>query len=266
VESILAQPDPRAALVWRKGLAGWTRCEDVPEVERRIVPLLKTEAVQAVARPAEPVARGTPTRPPLRGRSGLVYGAVGAVVVVAGLTAWLLWPRSRPAMPPRPLPLGGASAETAPAVVMPAPVPGGTQAGPSALGSPAPAARPSGVGSREADLPSSEARRLRGVAAWSGDTLKLTVYNGTGWRVTELFVRIGRLKGDDFVEDSRPVLLLPVGERVDAGVDALMNRVAPDRKKPGLNPLDTGLFQGRVGQRPESFRWEIETARGYPPQ
>ena len=79
-------------------------------------------------------------------------------------------------------------------------------------------------------------------------------------------MRIGRFKRDDLVEDPRPILLLPPVGQVDAGVDALMNRVAPDRKKPGLNPLDTGLFQGRVGQQPESFRWEIETARGYPPQ
>jgi hypothetical protein len=117
-----------------------------------------------------------------------------------------------------------------------------------------------------ADLPAAEAHKLRGVAAWSGDTLKLTVYNGTGWRVTELYVRIGRFRGDDFIEDPRPILLLPLGGQVDAGVAALMNRVAPDRKKPGLNALDTGLFQGTAGQQPESFRWEIETARGYPPQ
>ena len=31
VETVLAQPDPRAVLVWRKGFADWTRAEDVPE-------------------------------------------------------------------------------------------------------------------------------------------------------------------------------------------------------------------------------------------
>ena len=269
VESILAQLDPRAVLVWRKGLAGWTRCEDLPEVERRIVLPSKTDGAQEGvrhARPAEPVALPAPARATGRGRSVLAYGALGVVVAVASLFAWLLWPRSRSATPPQPLPLGGTTAETAPAVVMPAPIPGVSPPGRSALGSPTRAPRPAGVGSREADLPSSETRKLRGVAVWSGDTLKLTVYNGTGWRLTELYVRIGRFKRDDLVEDPRPILLLPPDGQVDAGVDALMNRVAPDRKKPGLNPLDTGLFQGRVGQQPESFRWEIETARGYPPQ
>ena len=39
---------------------------------------------------------------------------------------------------------------------------------------------------RESDLPNAELRKLRPVWAWEGDTLKGTVYNGTGWRVTEL--------------------------------------------------------------------------------
>jgi len=263
VESILAQLDPRAVLVWRKGLAGWTRCEDVPEVERRIGPLSRPPGAHEGSRAVEPVVPPAPALVPAPGRAGLVYGAVGTVVLVAGATTWLLWPRSRPSTSQEPLPRGGTTAETAPAVVMPAPAPGGTPAGSSVPVAPP---RPAGVASREVDLPPSEVRRLRGVAAWSGDTLKLTVYNGTGWRVTELSVRLGRFKGDDLVEDPKPVVLLPPEGQVDAGVAALMNRVAPERKKPGLNPLDTGVFQGRVGQRPESFRWDIETARGYPPQ
>jgi hypothetical protein len=42
--------------------------------------------------------------------------------------------------------------------------------------------------------------------------------------------------------------------------------VAPDRKKPGVNPADTGPFEGKAGQQPENFRWEIEAARGYAPR
>jgi hypothetical protein len=124
----------------------------------------------------------------------------------------------------------------------------------------------SGLADRESEIPKADVRKLRGVAAWSGDTLKLTVYNGTSWRVTELYVRVGRFQNDDFVEDPRPLLLLPPGGQVDAGVADLLSRVAPDRKKPGLNPADTGPFEGKAGQQPENFRWEIESARGYAPQ
>ena len=71
-------------------------------------------------------------------------------------------------------------------------------------------------------MPPAEVRKLRGVAAWAGDTLKLTVYNGTSWRVTELYVRVGRFQNDDFVEDPRPLLLSPPGGQVDAGVADLI--------------------------------------------
>ncbi len=60
--------------------------------------------------------------------------------------------------------------------------------------------------------------------------------------------------------------LVPPGAKVDEGVADLLSKVAPDRKKPGLNALDTGPFEGRAGARPENFRWEIESARGYAPR
>ena len=131
---------------------------------------------------------------------------------------------------------------------------------------PAPTAAAAALANRESDLPASDLKRLRGVATWSGDTLKLTVYNGTAWRVTELYVKVSRFKGDEVVEDPRPLVLLPPGAAVDAGVADLLSRVAPDRKKPGLNPADTGPFEGKAGQQPENFRWEIEAARGYAPR
>ena len=79
-------------------------------------------------------------------------------------------------------------------------------------------------------------------------------------------MRVGRFVNDDFVEDPRPIQLVPPGAQVDAGVADLLSKVAPDRKKPGLNPLDTGVFEGRAGPRPENFRAEIESARGYAPR
>jgi hypothetical protein len=99
---------------------------------------------------------------------------------------------------------------------------------------------------RESDLPLAEVRRLKGVAAWSGDALRYTLYNGTEWRVTEVYVRIGRFQNDDLREDPEPFLLLPAGAKVDAGVADLLSKVAPDRKKAGLNPFDTGIFEARL--------------------
>jgi hypothetical protein len=281
VESVLGQPEPRAVLVWRKGFADWTRAEDVPEVEKRIKPFLDRKAAEEAARRAPTPPPPEPPPPPARleeakpGSPALVYGGIAAGVAVMGLLAWLFWPRpAPPAAAPAPVPLGGTTTENAPAIVIPAPPPTAAPVAPptTVAASPtttrpaAPAGVPGSMSDKESELPAAEIKKLRGVAAWSGDTLKLTVYNGTAWRVTELYVTVGRFVNDDFVEDPRPILLVPPGGQVDAGVADLLSRVAPDRKKPGLNPADTGPFEGRAGAQPESFRWEIESARGYAPR
>src|SRR5262245_13413283 len=280
VETVLAQPDPRAVLVWRKGFADWTRAEDVPEVERRLAPFLAEKAAEDAGgrapapAPVEAAPRPTRGEEAKPGSPAVVYGGIAAGVALLGLLAWLFWPRSQPQ--PATLPLGGTTADNAPAVVIPAPSqppaaahtppPAPPTLAPAATPTPAPTAAAPAQSDRESDLPARDLKRLRGVASWAGDVLKLTVYNGTGWRVTELNVKISRFKDDDFVEDARPVVLVPPGAAVDAGVADLLSRVAPDRKKPGLNPSDTGPFEGKAGPQPENFRWEIESAKGYPPK
>jgi hypothetical protein len=280
VESVLGQPDPRAVLVWRKGFADWTRAEDVPEVERRIAPFLARKEAEAAAKRAPAPPPVAAPLPPARveeakpGSPALVYGGVAAGVVVLGLLGWLFWPREQPQTPPVPVPIGGTTVENAPAVVIPAPPAGAPTAAPVATPTPPPPTRPAAaappavaeMADRETDLPKSDLRRLRSVWAWEGDALKGTVYNGTGWRVTEIYVRVFRFVNEDFIEDPRPILLVPPGGQVDAGVADLLSKVAPDRKKAGVNPLDTGAFEGRAGMRPENFRAEIESARGYAPK
>lgn len=274
LSALVQEANPRAVLVWRRGFAEWTRAEDVPEIEQRLKPLLgrpsgvfsRTSGVFAL----RPAVRQPEAPPPARARAShpVLVGAGLGAVLLAALVAWQI-ARPRPAAPDRPL---GASdgTGTPAAVILPSPAaaapPRATTLAARASSVPArPTGLPALVGDTEAALPAPELRKLRGVAAWAGETLKLTVYNGTGWRVTELSVRIGRFTGDELTNDERPVRLLPPAGQVDSGVADLLRRVAPDRKKPGLNPLDTGIFEGRAGTVPESYRWEIDSARGYPP-
>jgi hypothetical protein len=161
------------------------------------------------------------------------------------------------------IPAPGTTVATPPPTPPPTPV---ATPAPVVIATPPPTPVPAAVGDSEANLPAAEVRMLRGVAAWDGTRLRLTVYNGTGWRVTELYAKIFRFTGEDFKEDERPVLLLPPARTVDTGVADLLSKVAPDRKKAGLNPLDTGPFEGEAGTQPESFRFEIASARGYPPR
>jgi len=281
VESLLALADPRTCLVWRHGLPAWTQAAEVPEIERLLAPFAPAPKEVPPAPPPEPaVSAGTgdgtaylpeaaprtgtpaiPARKPAAGPGALVYGGMAGAVLVLGVLAWLLVPRDddAPAPPAPPGSVAPAPAATA-----------GTGKGPGPEGAPAterPATGFAGWADEEADLPQPQLRRLRGVAGWSGEKLTITLYNGSNWRVTELLVRTSRIEGDQFVDAAQAQRLLPSGGApVDAAVGELLARVAPDRKRPGVNPADTGPFEGTVGPQPAAYRWKIEAARGYPPR
>lgn len=275
VERVLAQPDPASVLVWRKGLPDWTRAENVPELRGRLRPAGAVDARRASGPSLAPaVPAGVPDVAPA-GSNLVVYGGIALIAALLALAAWRFWPREAPgpavASPPAPVAEEPGVAEPSPSAP-PAVEPTGPTPAPTAAAAP-PAAAPAGPGptpasvaSVESALPSAELRRLRGVAAWSGDRLRLMVINGTAWRVTEVAVRLSRFDGQELVEDPEPLRLLPPGPAVDEGMSDLLKKVAPDRRRPGVNPLDTGPFEGSAGARPENFSWVIVSARGYPPR
>ena len=281
VESLLTLPDARACLIWRHGLPAWTPAREVPEIDRQLAPFVKAEAVPAPepalaaatslgAVPAPGIRAPAPTparpargeeRPPPPNVAPYLGGLAALLVVV--VVGWLLWPRSNDRQGLEPPPGGGAAKSGGPPLASPE-----AGAGPSAERGPG-AGTPgfAGWSDQEAELPLAELRRLRGVGAWSGDRLTITVYNGSAWRVTEILVRTSRLRGDEFVDGATPHRLLPLGGApLDAATAELLKKVVPDRKKPGVNPLDTGPFEATVGPQPDAYRWRIEGGRGYPPR
>jgi hypothetical protein len=237
-------------------------------------------------RPAPRYEEEAPPPAAVSSSATLYVASSAAGVVVLGFLAFLFWPR-----PPRNLVSPAevnmvvikepSAAPPAPATMAPvtkggppatAP-PGSTKTAattPTASVTQVPVATPApvvGLGDSEQNLPQGELAKLRGVAGWEGTSLVFTLYNGSSWRVTELFVKPSRLINDQFVDDTTPRKLSPLQtEQAEAGVDSLMNKVAPDRKKPGVNPFDTGRFQGEAGPRPEAYRCPIVGARGYPPR
>jgi hypothetical protein len=282
VEALLRLPDPRSCLIWKHGLPAWTPAGEVSEVDRHLAPFVaarrpapraeRPEAGPAGAGRAEAEGERFRPRPAARapaaaGPSPLVYAGAGAGVLVLGLLVWLFWPKSPP-----PRPKTAAAGGSSPGVITlkegdPSGSPAGSGGGGTAPASAAPG-QPgfAGWSDQEANLPNAELVKLKAVAGWAERTLEVTVYNGSTWRVTELLVRPNRLVKDNFVEDQRPLTLLPVGAQVEQGVDQLLSKVAPDRRKPGVNPLDTGKFVANAGDRPEAFRAPIVGARGYPPR
>lgn len=292
LEALLALGDPRSCLIWRHGLPAWTPAREVPEIDRQLAPFAKADASATRApalvpagssgslvderegrdlggRPAIPSA-GDKTRPSSP-NIALYFGSLAALVAVV-VAGWLFWPRTDdPAATTRQTNPEGASSDSrrhGPARLdgaAPSPLAAGT---PSAETEPDAGTRGfAGWSDQETDLATDELRRLRGVGGWSGNRLTITLYNGSTWRVTEILVRTSRLSGDEFVDGDTPYRLLPLGGApVDEGTAELLRKVAPDRKKPGVNPLDTGSFEATVGPQPPAYRWRIEGARGYRPR
>ena len=187
--------------------------EDVPEVERRLAPFLAQQGGGGSGPPRLPRPPPVPSRArAARARRGGEAGQPRARLRRhrrRRRACWACWggcsgraPQPRPRR--RRVPLGGTTAENAPAVVIPAPPrrrPCDARAHAAARAPRATTTRPQrpvGRGAWPTARPScrrAELRKLRRRAAWAGDTLKLTVYNGTGWRVTELYVQRQPLHG-----------------------------------------------------------------------
>ena len=278
VESLLALTDPRGCLIWRHGLPAWTPAREVPEIDRHLAPFVRSVPAQmATAAPAsspgvdgaESVAEHTTRITARTGASpagqaeharqpnvALYFGGLAALLVLV-VGGWLLWPGWNDTNDPQP-PRAARS-------LKPGAGPLTSETGPST--DPGGDTRTLTAWSdQEGEVPPAELQRLRGVGGWSGDRLTITLYNGSTWRITEILVRTSRLRGDEFQDGETPHRLLPVGAApVDAATAELLQKVAPDRRKPGVNPLDTGPFEASVGPQPEAYRWRIEGARGYPP-
>jgi hypothetical protein len=288
VEELLRLPHPRSCLVWRRGLPTWMAAGEVGEIERAIAPFAPRTGSFGRVDPSgsTPPRTGPSDRVEAEpGRAGssraaraaaaqarpspLIYAGAGVGVVVLAVIGWLAWPEARPKPPAAGQPAtdrvisikdGGSPSSPSPAAAAGSPAP-------AASATPAPVGAGGGAAwsEQEQELPPAEVARIRAIAAWSETTLTLTIYNGSGWRVTELEVRPSRLSGDTFEDDKKVLVLLPP-RAVDAQVDQLLKQVAPDRRKSGLAPLDTGKFECEAGKRPEAFRAPIVGARGFPPR
>jgi len=281
VESLLVLPNPRSFLVWHRSLPAWTRAGEV----RQLAAQLPVVAEPAVAPPAGPAPWPGPGEPGayreeagaeataaatapkavslLRQPRGLLAAAAACVLLAIGI--WGVWLRAPEGEAP-----AASGTERA---TRPVGTPASQQPGPApSTAGPGPASRPdaeaafSGWEQQESVLPIGELSKLRGVAAWRGEKLTVTLYNGSTWRITELLVRVSRLQGDTFVDDPSPARLVAISGEIGADVAQLLNKVAPDRSKPGVNPLDTGALAGDSGARPDAYRWSIEGAMGYAPR
>lgn len=119
------------------------------------------------------------------------------------------------------------------------------------------------------DLPAGVLAKLDGPAVISGDTLQVSIYNGSNWDVQEITVGITVVKRENQVAAlAAPAQLLPA---TDAGPAPMLKK--PDETflyhlKGSAPPLSTAAFKQALGLNlgpNDEWHWAILQARGLPP-
>jgi hypothetical protein len=128
------------------------------------------------------------------------------------------------------------------------------------------------------DLPAEEIGKLEGPATIEGDSLQVSVFNGTDWHVSEVAVALTLVKRTDARNASGfgPAKLLP------AAADSPVQEPQPEKhseKRPDLTvvyhmraaaiPSATTVFRAPLNLEigpDQEWHWAIVQAKGYPPQ
>lgn len=128
---------------------------------------------------------------------------------------------------------------------------------------------PAANASMPQDLPAGVLAKLDGPAVISGDTLQVSIYNGSNWDVQEITVGITVVKRENQVAAlAAPAQLLPAS---DAGPAPMLKK--PDvtflyHLKGSAPPSSTTAFKQALGLNlgpNDEWHWAILQARGLPP-
>jgi hypothetical protein len=128
------------------------------------------------------------------------------------------------------------------------------------------ASQPSG----QQDLPTSELAKLDGPASISGDTLQVSVYNGTEWKVNEITVGLTILRPSDTnAAYFGSAKLVPAAAGHDATAQKRSDMTVLYHLKGAAAPSSTAVFRQTLGvllSPDQEWHWAIVQARGIPPR
>src|SRR5437016_7280699 len=118
------------------------------------------------------------------------------------------------------------------------------------------------------DLPESELAKLDGPATISGDTLQVSVHNGTSWNIKEITVGLTILR-DTEAAGSASARLIPASETT-----TLLSEKHPDvtvlyHLKGSAAPASTTVFHETLSaalSHDQEWHWAIVQAKGIKPQ
>jgi hypothetical protein len=116
------------------------------------------------------------------------------------------------------------------------------------------------------DLPAAEVLKLAGPATIEGDALQVSIFNGTGWHVSEVAVALTLVKNLDSPEAAQFIDPMAGSEvRPEKKPDVTMLY----RMRAGAAPMSTTVFSAplNIELAPgQEWHWAIVQAKGYPPR
>jgi hypothetical protein len=120
------------------------------------------------------------------------------------------------------------------------------------------------------DLPESELVKLDGPALISGDTLQVSVHNGTAWNIKEITVGLTILRGSEAIgSSSGSAKLVPATQTTTLLAEKHPDQTVLYHLKGSAAPSVTAVFHETLGTalRPnQEWHWAIVQAKGLPPQ
>jgi hypothetical protein len=120
------------------------------------------------------------------------------------------------------------------------------------------------------DLPSAELVKLDGPASINGDTLQVSVYNATNWRVDEITIGLTILRPPaSNAANYGNARVLPAAAVSDAGSAKRSDLTVLYHLRGSASPFSTALFKQAIGitlGADQEWHWAIVQARGIPPK
>jgi len=117
-------------------------------------------------------------------------------------------------------------------------------------------------------LPEEELAKIDGPATIQGDSMELSVHNGSAWNLKEITVGLTLVRGAEPIAPYEAVKLIPA-----SSVDTTIAAKQPDvtmlyRLKGSALSMSTTVFREKISNPPapdQEWHWAIIEARGIPP-
>jgi hypothetical protein len=118
------------------------------------------------------------------------------------------------------------------------------------------------------DMPQSEVAKLEGPASIVGDTLQVSLHNGSSWDLKEITVGLTLVRKENAVAQVAAAKLIPAVATEDAPTSKPSDMTVLIHLKGTAAPLVTTVFSEKLGRSlatDQEWHWAIIQARGVPP-